>query len=199
MQTSTPTAETETQADARNDVSAIQRAITTPYTDDDISVMTPDMVGQFRGLSPRVSQVTSPERAGSHHRGRSLNSSASTALAVSTMSSISSADSLDRSPNPRNSSYDTPRQVARFEINSVNLSHPPGDDDDDQSVDTLMTATQTLGRSISLFEFLHSNTVDPVEANRMSIRATSQSFARLEAEEREAQRILSRAASNRTR
>jgi hypothetical protein len=34
----------------------------------------------------------------------------------------------------------------------------------------------------------------------MSIRATSQSFARLEAEEREAQRILSRATSaNRTR
>lgn len=38
--------------------------------------------------------------------------------------------------------------------------------------------------------------IDPVEANRMSVRATSQSYARLEAEEREAQRILSRAASS---
>jgi hypothetical protein len=140
------TASTEPDADIRGEVSEIQRAITTPYTDDDISVMTADMVGQFRGLSPRVSQVTSPDRAGSQRAaGRPLHSATSTALAVNTMSSVSSSDSLDRSPNPnQRNPYDTPRQVARFEVNSVNLSRATVEDDD-ESVDTLMTATQSIG------------------------------------------------------
>ena len=42
---------------------------------------------------------------------------------------------------------------------------------------------------------MYISQLDPIEANRMSMRATNQSMARLEAEEREAQNVLSRAAS----
>jgi hypothetical protein len=149
MQTTAPVTERETNPRVPViDVSEIQRAITTPYTDDDISVMTPDMMGQFRGYSPRPSQNNSSP-AGNHRRSRSLHSSATTALAVSSMSPASSTDSLERSPNIRNqNSVDTPRSVSRYEVNSANFGHQPvvGSEDDSESDDTLMTANHhTMG------------------------------------------------------
>lgn len=145
MQTTMP--ETESSPGRRDSsVSDYQRAIPTPYTDDDISVMTADMIGQFRGLSPRNIQNIQSERSTGHRRSRSLHSATSTAIAVSSnMSPTSSADSLDRTP--RNPSPDTPRQISRYEVNSANLSRA-ATDDDNESVDTLMTATNhTIGNS----------------------------------------------------
>lgn len=199
MQATTPHTEAETNSRTPVvDVSEIQRAITTPYTDDDVSVMTPDMMSQFRGYSARASvSNNSPER--NHRRSRSLHSSATTALAVSSMSPSSSTDSLERSINIRSQNSETPRNVSRYEVNSANFGHQSAGvsaDDDDQSVDTLMTANNhMIGTKDSRSSLTFLCILDPIEANRMSIRATSQSFARLEAEEREAQRILSQAAS----
>jgi hypothetical protein len=152
MQSTAPVTEAETNDNHRArpiDVSEIQRAITSPYTDDDVSVMTPDMMGQFRGYSPRRSQDSTSGAAGNHRRSRSLHSSSNTALAVSSMSPSSSSDSLERSPNPRNANVDTPRSISRYEVNSANFSHSSpviSADDDDESVDTLMTANHhTMG------------------------------------------------------